>query len=243
MKKTKSVKKVSNLLFIFFISIFIISCVCKKDEIYAYEGRELYPEEINVIHYQEGDTVKFISDDETYEFICSYRYHYYDKGEPTQISHNPCEGKRLMSQDRLDVTLSTSLTSYYYQNGKVNQVDSVPVFLKLYSDYHDDSFSNLSFSLQGHMYFKALLYLNNNEIFYAEDTSPAHISYDYYDLVVFDSITLSNIVYKKVLHFTNNYPVNEQVPYYFKQLFFNEEYGIIRLIRSDSVTYDFAGMN
>ena len=58
----------------------------------------MYDEELRVIPFKEGDTIKFQSNDVIHKFTCSFREHYYNKGQPTYISHNECEGKRLRSR-------------------------------------------------------------------------------------------------------------------------------------------------
>jgi len=238
MRNSQILKKVIYLSAIVLISLSIHSCICKKDKIDVYEGRRLYDEELKVISYEEGDTVRFESDGQIHEFYCTYRKHYYKKGEPVYNSHNECEGQTLMSRDILSVTLKTDLTAYYYQNLKVNRADSINIHIAVESDYFDDAFSDFSISMKGPFYGGALLYLVDNEISYQEDFRPSHTSYDYYDLIYYDSIRLNNTDYGKVICIENHYPINEEIPWYYSKLFYNEEYGILRLERSNGIVYD-----
>lgn len=214
------------------------SCICNDDKVYVNEGRELFDIELKVIPYKEGDTIRFESNNGIHEFICSYREHYYDKGQPTSVSHNPCEGKRLMSRDVLAVTLKTDLSVYYYQYSKVNQADSVSINLSVKSDYFNDAFSEFRFSMKGPFYGGANLYLTDNQISYQEDDSPSHTSYPYYGFSYFETILINNVTYEKVICIENKYPTNDKLPYYYSKLYYNEEVGIIRLLRSDGVVYD-----
>lgn len=239
LNKHQILKRILNYTVIMIITFSLFSCICRKDKIDSNEGRELYDLELKVIPYEEGDTIKFVSNNEIHYFICSYREHYYDKGQPTSVSNDPCLGKRLMSKDILKLDLMTDLTTYNYQYGSLDKVDSANIYLKLKSDYFEDEFSILSFSIQGGQFYVAsLLYLFDNEIIYREDHRPTHTSYDYYDFTYRDTITINDMIYEKVIHFENHYPINDNVPYYFSKLFYNEEFGIIRLMRSDGVIYD-----
>ncbi|PLX00313.1 MAG: hypothetical protein C0591_01515 [Marinilabiliales bacterium] len=241
MNISQILNRVSNFIAILLTLLLIYSCTCRKDKIDVNEGRVLYDAELKVIPYKEGDTLRFASNNEIHEFICSYREHYYDKGQPTSISHNPCEGKRLMSKDALSVTLKTDLTAYYYQNSKVDQEDSVPINLSVESDYFDDAFSKFRIGMRGPFYGGANLYLIDNQISYQEDDSPSHTSYPYYGFSYYETILINNVTYEKVICIENKHPLNDKIPYYYSKLYYNEEFGIIRLVRSDWIVYDLVG--
>jgi len=235
MKDHQILKKILNFTVILLIPFLIYSCICNKDKIDYYEGRVLYDEELRVIPYDEGDTISFISNNEIHKFICSYRNHSYQKGQPTYRSHDVCEGQSLMSRDQLKVILKTDLAAYYYKNLKVNKEDSVSIHLNVRSDYFQDEYSEFSFSIQSPFFGGANLFLSDSEIIYQEPIKP---SYDYYDFSFNSKISINNINYYKVICFENKYPINEELPYYFSKVYFNEEFGIIQLIRSDSVIYE-----
>jgi hypothetical protein len=127
------------------------------------------------------------------------------------------------------------LTAYNYQNGKVNQFDSIDIRLEVASDYYDDSFSEFSFSMPGPFYGEALLFLIDNEISFQEKETP---SYQYSIYSYHEVININQIDYYKVIGIENNYPLHDKLPYYYSTLYYNEEFGIIQITRSDGMVYD-----
>jgi len=196
MKDHQVLKKILNFTVILLIPFLICSCICNKDKIDYYEGRELYDQELKVIPYNEGDTISFVSNNKIHKFICSYRKHSYQKGQPTYNSHNECEGQRVMSKDQLKVILKTDLIAYYYKNLKVNKVDSVAIHLEVSSDYFQDEYSEFGFSMQSPFVGRSDLYLSDNKISYHEPYKP---SYDYYDFSFHGVIVINSINYYKVI--------------------------------------------
>lgn len=224
---------------IFFVLILLNSCICNRNKIDVAEGRVLYQEELNIIPYKVDDIITFKTNtNEIHKFFCNYRNHHYDKGQPTFRSHNECEGQTLRSQDRLTILLSTDLTTYYYNyvQKKIIQEDSATIYLNIYSSYYDDSFSVFSFNIERSIYGGACLFTINNELSFQNYCSPP--STDFNNSIFYQTISINNITYYKVLCIEDNSPNTNNLPYTFNKVYFNEEFGIIQIVRSDGIVYN-----
>lgn len=227
-----------NIALVIMFSLLLNSCICNDDRIDVNEGRELFDEELLVIPYQEGDTISFISDNEIHDFVCSFREHEYMKGQPTWISHNECEGKRLMSKDKLHITLKTDLSSYYYDYPEVVFEDSVNIYFYVESSYFRDDYSVFRFNMRGHLTGGALLFLVDNEIYYEEDFRPGYSHSPSYSLEKHSTIDLNGTTYYNVISTETTYSNSHDLPYYYTKVFYNQEFGILQIQRSDGIIYD-----